>query len=439
MLIILLKKLSIYQTTILRIFSGIAANLVGQGLTMAIQLLSLPIFLTYWDMKYYGQWLMLSAGPIYLSMIDGGVVAVAMNKITMLAAIQKHDEANRVFQSALLLTITTTVSVFLLALVIIWSIKIEILADFQNKLALCVLVLNALINLYTGLFDAIFRATDNYAKGIYLLDLARFLEWACAIAGLIFGGNILSVSLGFLFGRVLATLYLLIYVTKKYQQYKWRIKNAKFSELIPLIQPALSWLLFKLGDAINIQGMTILIGIISGPVALVIFNSYRTLSRALLQIISACCNTLWPEISKQYGKGNYLKVKMIYFYGTAMGIFFSIILSTAIFLVFNNLIDYWSKGNIPALDGYFSLFLLCTTISAFWYVGRIVLVATNQHQILAIIYTTLSLFSIGLAWLLSHFFSERGPILALIFSEITIACISTILVNKIIFKINKNM
>ena len=60
-----------------RIMAAMGAGMLGQGVNIAIQLLSLPVFLHWWDLSQYGQWLMLSAMPAYLSMADVGMVSTA--------------------------------------------------------------------------------------------------------------------------------------------------------------------------------------------------------------------------------------------------------------------------------------------------------------------------------------------------------------------------
>jgi hypothetical protein len=57
-----------------RISLGLGANLFGQVVTVAIQLLSLPVFLHFWSLSRYGEWLMLSAIPAYLSAVDVGIL-----------------------------------------------------------------------------------------------------------------------------------------------------------------------------------------------------------------------------------------------------------------------------------------------------------------------------------------------------------------------------
>ena len=65
-----------------RILASSAALLVSQGVTAAIYLISVPLFLHFWDAARYGKWVILTAVPTYFAMSDGGIVPVAANKIS---------------------------------------------------------------------------------------------------------------------------------------------------------------------------------------------------------------------------------------------------------------------------------------------------------------------------------------------------------------------
>ena len=73
---------------------------------------------------------------------------------------------------------------------------------------------------------------------------------------------------------------------------------------------------FPIGNAITIQGMSLLIGSLFGPSFLSIFNTYRTLSRVLVQLIASISRSLWPEISRLYANGEQNKIKKIVRLGT---------------------------------------------------------------------------------------------------------------------------
>ena len=83
-----------------RLFSGGLANIFGQIVTVIIQLISIPLLLAYWGVNLYGEWLLLSAIPVYLSMSDLGFGSVAANQMTMLMA--KGDKKSALEVSYLL-------------------------------------------------------------------------------------------------------------------------------------------------------------------------------------------------------------------------------------------------------------------------------------------------------------------------------------------------
>ncbi len=70
-----------------RIYASIGANATGQVITILIQLASVPIFLNYWSLEVYGQWLMLTAVPTYFALSDFGFLTVIVNKMTILCTV----------------------------------------------------------------------------------------------------------------------------------------------------------------------------------------------------------------------------------------------------------------------------------------------------------------------------------------------------------------
>ena len=65
----------------------------------AIQLVQVPVFLHFWSVPLYGEWLILNSIPTYLWFSNAGFGTVAGNEMTMLVAGGDRDSALRVFQS----------------------------------------------------------------------------------------------------------------------------------------------------------------------------------------------------------------------------------------------------------------------------------------------------------------------------------------------------
>ena len=86
-----------------RLASGAGAYGYAQAVSIGTQLVSLPLFLHYWDMATYGTWLALTALPFYLSLADAGISTASSNQMIGLITQGQKARAAEVFQSAVAL------------------------------------------------------------------------------------------------------------------------------------------------------------------------------------------------------------------------------------------------------------------------------------------------------------------------------------------------
>ena len=66
-----------------KLLRNLGANAYGQLITVVTQLVSVPLFLHYWGVTLYGEWLILSAVPAYLALSDIGFASSAANDMTI--------------------------------------------------------------------------------------------------------------------------------------------------------------------------------------------------------------------------------------------------------------------------------------------------------------------------------------------------------------------
>src|SRR6202167_2584301 len=95
-----------------RVASGVAAHLYSQVITVVTQLASVPIFLQRWNADTYGQWLAISAVPVYLTIADVGILTAAGNLMSMHNARGEREQLKSVFKAGLfvVLIVVPTVS-----------------------------------------------------------------------------------------------------------------------------------------------------------------------------------------------------------------------------------------------------------------------------------------------------------------------------------------
>jgi O-antigen/teichoic acid export membrane protein len=405
-----------------RIVSGLSANVINQLVTVGVQLISLPVFLAYWSVPRYGTWLLLSAVPSYFSLADAGLTTVASNNMTMMMARQEHQRANAVFQTAIVTTASIVLAVMLIATAIIWLIAD--LGTTDKRLALTCLIAVALLNICGGLFDATFRASGAYAAGTTALAGGRLVEWCGGIVGLCTYGTMAAVAGGNLIARIAVTAILVAYSSRKFPTFRWGVESATRQDLSSMLLPALSFLAFPLGLALSLQGMTLLVGHFFGPARLTLFNSYRTLSRTLVQVAAVLNRSLWTEISHFYGAGQSAVVERLYRKGTWAAIAVCGAGAALLVLTGRIIIGLWTHHKVEYDSTLFIALVVVALITCCWQIGMVVIAATNRHQRFSWAYLASAAAAVSIAALVARPAGLLGCVAALGAAEVAMLILS---------------
>lgn len=413
------------------LLSGMTANAIGQAVTITIQLVSLPIYLSQWSIQEYGIWLMLTAIPVYFGLLDGGIAAVTMNKMTISVANGKYTEANSEFQMGLYVISLLVAGILLLTTIVLTAIKYTI--HFEYTFPLFFLIITALINLYNGLIDGIYRSTNSYAKGTNLLSFLRIIEWGCGVIGLMMYGSILSVALGMFSGRVMGFICLSMYTAKAEKIYSWGISERVKDKNKDVFSLSLKYFCLVIGNAINLQGMVIVLGLFYSPSILAIYNVYRTMARVINQIIGALGHALWPMITKKYANGAKDELRFFITSWFFKCFLVSVFIGFLIFMFGNEILNVWARNKIFFDPILLLLVLITTTISASYNVLYMLAVATNNFYKLPVYYLLTYVGLVLLVVSLSFILTIKHVVLLSILAEVLIFYFLTIN-SKNIFK-----
>jgi len=408
-----------------RIIAGMGANSFGMAITIIIQLVSLPLFLHYWDTSTYGVWLMLSAVPAYLSMADVGMVAAAGNKMTMSMGDGNVPAANKTFQSAQLFMTIVCCSLALLIIPLILWVPFPGLSTFDRRLALLALSAGVLLSLFSGLTETLYRSTGRYAVGAVFGNLVRLGEWIGSLIGLILIGSFAAVALCSLIARLIGTVFFIWYAARGNHGIKLGLRLAQKSEVVALVKPALSFMTFPLANALSFQGVTLLVGALFGPALVAIFNTYRTIARISVQVTAMFSFAVWPEFSRLFGKGGMPAVESLFRRSAIFGVFQAIGLSLVVYFVSPWILDFWTHERIKFVPDLMLLMLIYAAIGGIWHVPRGLLMAINQPMKIAQWSLAVGLLVIALAWWLGQYWQLNGVATAMVVSELLIAVVAT--------------
>ena len=404
-----------------RIVAAMSAGAFGQAVTIAIQLFSLPLFLSRWSAETYGTWLLLTAMPAYLSMADAGIVATAGNRMTMAMGRDEIEHADTIFHSAFAFVSLACLGIALVLVPLALFVPYQGLSGFDQRAAVVALIFSVLLAIFSGLADAIFRATNRYALGMLLGNLIRVAEWVGYMVGLFAFGSFSAVAVCGCLARLVGTLATIHVSAQGEHRLTWGLGKAHLSEIRAMLKPAISFMAFPLANALSFQGITLLVGREFGPAVVAIFNTYRTISRVAVQATGIFGHSLWVEFSSLFGRGGAAAVAAIYRRSFLIGIISSTSLSALLYLMAPILLGFWSRGKIPFVGEPMFLLLIYAALGGIWHVPRVLLLSTNQHFSLAQWALAASLVSVGLVFAVRSTFGLAGVCASMLISELLIA------------------
>jgi O-antigen/teichoic acid export membrane protein len=406
-----------------RIASALAANAFGQMVTVGTQLLLTPLFFRSWGAAKYGEWLILSSIPAYLTMADLGLGAAAGNEMTMRAGAGDRRGAQRTFLAALWVSVgasgvTVLVGVALAAsaYLVPWPSTPSIPPP-EAALILVGLALTVALGFAGGVVSAGFRCGERNALGIMLGNLARLAEALLTGALLWAQQSPAWVCLGMVLVKVVA---LLVQATLLWRVCPWLFVSGTDFEpglVRRLIRPALGFLAFPLGNALALQGPVLIIGSVFGGAAVAMFSALRTLARVPMQLTTMINSSVWPEMSRAHGAGDQPLLRKLHraCWGATVE---SIVVMGAFLLVAGGwIVHRWLGAGAPFDAGVFFALVLLTLLASASGCSAVVLAAINAHLRLGVVVVVVQSASIALAALLAWPLGWAGLLLPLVLGE----------------------
>jgi O-antigen/teichoic acid export membrane protein len=260
-----------------------------------------------WGIELYGEWLILSAMPAYLAMSDVGFGNAAQNEMTMAAGRGERDAVLEAFQSVWILVAAVSVVVII---AVVGAASLLPLADWFDfkvlnaraaTLIILLLSLQVLVSLQTGIVYSGFHYKGSYGLGQFIMANVRLLEFVLLIVAVVTGGGPIIAAAALLAGRAIGTVVMRAILWRVSPEIVFGWHHARRKTIRRLASPAIGFAAFPLGDALSLQGMLILVGVVLGPSSVVVFATLRTLTRFGLQFANAINRIVQAEISATYG------------------------------------------------------------------------------------------------------------------------------------------
>jgi O-antigen/teichoic acid export membrane protein len=409
-----------------RLIAGFGANTFSRLSTTLTQIVSVPVFLSHWGVHLYGEWILLNTIPSYLGLSDIGFGSVAGNEMTMLAAAQDFEQALVVFQSVWVLTTVITSLLGLVLLAAIWVLPVgtwlhmHAIVAFDARLIILLLGLAVLFGMQETLFQAAFRCVGKYPLGTMAKSVVVLAAFLSTMAGVALRLSPVQVAGLYAGTNAIGVVGLWILLRREVPWIRFGVRHAQWAAIRRLTGPALSFMSFPLVNALNLQGILVVIGYVMGPIPVVTFNTARTISRSVAQAMNLINNSVWPEMSAAFGQKAMDIARMLHRRACQVSLMLCASVTLVVALFGNHIWQVWTVGKVPTDPVLLNIMLLQMVVSAFWFTSSVVPLATNQHQRMAKAMLGATVVALGLAWILMHVnaLGLRGAALGLLTGDL---------------------
>ncbi|MGY8527336.1 lipopolysaccharide biosynthesis protein [Paracidovorax citrulli] len=412
-----------------RILRGIGANAFGQAVTVLTQLLSVPLFLSAWGAERYGIWIMLITVPVYLGLLDFGFTGVAANRINMLVAGGRQRDALVCFQSTLGLVLVFAVVFTLPAIALTGLFADEVgrwtgTTPGESMTGMLMIAIQVFGYMVALLSYGVFWSGGRYAEATMWHNAFRLLEFLLLAGGVLFldGGFLLLLTL-LAVSRLLLLVVLYVRMRALAPWAEFGLRLFSLAELKSMRGAAIAFNAFPIGNALNMQGMTLVAGLVFGPTFVAFFNAMRTLSRIPFQLGQLISQALSPEIGRLYGERNATALRALYRNAMAASVALASACGGVLYVLGDWICQHWTHGKLHLLYPDYTLLLTAAVVNSLWTTASVMVTSTNNHGRLAGIFMCANAAGLALAAGGGAVFGETAVALGVLVTEAVVLAV----------------
>lgn len=375
-----------------RIAGNLAANVFASVVNVVWQLIAVPLFLGYWSKEQYGEWLLLSAIPTYMSLADAGLSTTAANEVSMLIAAGNTEAARRSLHTACGFLAAVSLGLILFmglgAFLLPWKDWLLIHGAGAREVSWTIffLTIYTVAGFSFALYGSVYRAVYRAPRILMLTSLSRLAELLAIGLSLANSGSFVKLAAGLTVVRLVT--FGVLYVDGRRLSPALQLGVAHFSRdhLRRTWRPSLMFMAFALGNALYFQGLTLLTGRMLGPVAVVVFNTTRTLTRAIVQFVVIIKHAIWLEFSYLFGARDLVRSRRLNNLAFEVTWVATFLLAGLFYILGPWIMRFWTHHAVTLDRGLLLLFLGGAVLNSLWSTCSGFLMGANQHSKLGVLY-----------------------------------------------------
>lgn len=372
-----------------RLRRGAGGMLFLQAAQFAVRFAQIPILLVFWGADLLGEWLMLTAIQQYFALSEGGISRAAIREMVISVARGDVETARGCFQSAWLAGLALSMAMLLVVMSMVHYLPVDellgvsLIPGEEAGLILALLALYIIVLMQTNLLHGGFVSEGRYGAGLAAKGCMHVADNAGVFVIAAAGGSPLAAAIGLVSTRLAGLLVLKFVLAKVSPWMRYGAGDSRWLYVKQLAKPSVGYLLMPASEALNIQGMRILVGLVFGPSMVVLFSALRTLAQMARMLLVSISQLGQNEIGIAFGAGDMGLVRNIHRRSLRLT-FWAGLLIALFMLVFGKWIfDIWIGGRLEMDYTLFVYFVIAASVNALWMTSFMVQVGMNKPNAMA--------------------------------------------------------
>ena len=399
-----------------RLTRNLSASLLAKASVSIYRVAIIPLLIWFLGAERYGEWLLLSALPSWLSLSSFSLGSVAANAMTLHAAKGDHREARSVYSTTMVaLAVFAAVGVAIAA-ALLWLVQAGIMTlpgrsvavPGSTLMAIGLLCGSVFVSFFAEPLAARLRAAGKADVGIALGGTMPWIEAACCVFALIVRADFVSLASATLVSRCLYVAVNWWISRRAHDELYFSWPDVRASLIAPLLSKGLAYQALPLGHALSNQAMLMVVGAAIGPMAVAVFGTARTMIRLGTQAMELINFAVWPEMSLLLGSGDYLQAAAVHRAAAAFTIAAGIATALGAAVAGPWVFGIWTLHELSVTHGLMAIFGLSMLLQSLWHASLIVQLAANQHEGVAIRYVLGALLAVVLCYPLGRLWGLYG-------------------------------
>jgi O-antigen/teichoic acid export membrane protein len=407
-----------------RLIRAVQGQVASHVARVIVQVGTVSALTAAWGLDLFGDWLILSAIPIYLTFSETGLFAAASNEMIMRVARDDRDGARVVFQTTslvaglVLVAVAAFLALFTFAAPITTLFNLSEMNESTASWTLIALGISAWVSCYVSILYGGFASVGRQGEGSFGAAGILLAEFSALATVALAGGSPAAAATAMLCVQLLCTTVMYGLMRRRAAWLRLGNPPGKRKTLRGLLSPTLASAAFPAGFALNVQGMVLLVGLVLGPASAAVFSILRTMSRVVIQLLASIFAVVSPELSRAFAQGDDALVRRLNRQGSQAAIWLAAPIIVFLALFGGPILRIWTSGEADPGNLLLYLFLAVAAVDTLWFTNLAVIFARNQHQRLALYYIVASIINFPIAWILLNSWGIDGGAASLVGVEI---------------------